>query len=80
MDIRDLESAETEGSGEDVNIISSLTENSKLSFNEEAVAVCIKSGWLSKSLSAESAKHCPNFIKLLLNKYLSNKLLCIVFN
>ena len=74
MDIRDLDANETDTEAT-VNI-SSLTENSNLSFNEEAVAVCIRSGWLSKYLSAESTKHCPNFIKLLLNRYLSNKLLC----
>jgi hypothetical protein len=74
MDIRDLDAIELEG--DNLVNISSLTENSNLSFNEESVAICIKTGWLSKYLSAESTKHCPNFIKLLLNRYLSNKLLC----
>lgn len=78
MDIKDLDSTELDP--DRLLNISSLTENSKLSFNEEVVAVCIKSGWLSKFLCAESTKHCPNFIKLLLTRYLSNKILCnIVF-
>lgn len=54
--------------------IQSLNENSKISFNEDAVAVCIKSGFLSKQLS-ESFTYCPTFIKLLLTNYCTNKML-----
>jgi len=76
MDIEDLDANEYEGGDSNLQV-SSLTDNSNISFNEEIVAVCIKSGWLSKTLSSESTKHCPNLIKLLLTRNLSNKILCI---
>ncbi len=54
--------------------IPALNERSNFSFNEEVLCTCIKTGWLSKYLS-ENTKHFPVFIKLLLKKFCSNKLL-----
>lgn len=60
------------------DIIVSINENSRLLFNEEAMAVCIKSTFLSKYLS-ESISQFPKFLKLLIQNYCSNKILNSVF-
>lgn len=54
--------------------IFSLNENSKLIFNEEALAVCIKSGFLAKYFS-ENTTYFPKFLKIILSNYCSNKIL-----
>jgi hypothetical protein len=54
--------------------ISSLNEKSNISFNEEALAIAIKSGWLTEHLS-DNLKNLPEFLKLILAKYSSNKIL-----
>lgn len=54
--------------------IPSMNERTNLSFNEEILCVCIRTGWLSKCLS-ESVKHAPAFVKLLLRKFGTNKML-----
>jgi hypothetical protein len=57
--------------------ISSLNEKSNISFNEEALAIAIKSGWLTEHLS-DNLKNLPEFLKLILAKYSSNKILSII--
>ena len=59
--------------------IPSLNDRSNLIFNEDILCICIKTGWLTKYLS-ESAKHAPTFMKLLLSKYCSNKILSAIYN
>lgn len=54
--------------------IASLNDKSNFTFNEESLAVCIKSGWLSKYLS-ESWNHFPQFCKILITNHCSNKIL-----
>jgi hypothetical protein len=58
--------------------ISSLNEKSNISFNEEALAIAIKSGWLTEHLS-DNLKNLPEFIKLILAKYSSNKILSKIY-
>jgi hypothetical protein len=77
LNVRDLESMNN--LNEDImNIknvqINSLNEKSNISFNEEALAIAIKSGWLTEHLS-DNLKNLPEFLKLILAKYSSNKIL-----
>lgn len=59
--------------------IPSLNEKTNVVFNEEILCVCIKTGWLSKYLS-ESVKHAPTFMKLLLKKFCTNKILSSIYS
>ena len=59
--------------------IPSINERTNFSFNEDILCICIKTGWLSKYLS-ESVKQFPIFMKLLLKKFCTNKLLTALFS
>jgi lysine/ornithine N-monooxygenase len=74
MNLCDLDNVIDEGNNRIKVNITALNENSNFTFNEDAVAVCIKTGWLSKYLS-ESWHYCPQFIKIILTNYCSNKIL-----
>ena len=70
----DLDNVNFEDNVQSKDILLSLGDKPKLLFNENALASCIKSGFLSKYLS-ESASHFPKFLKVILNNYASNKIL-----
>lgn len=72
MNLRDLENPPPDDNAK--LSIPSLNNKSRIVFNEEIVCICIRKGWLSKYLY-ESVKHTPTFIKLLISKYCSNKIL-----
>lgn len=58
--------------------IPSISERINLSFNEDVLCVCIKTGWLAKYL-AENIKTFPSFLKILLKKHVSNKILNAIY-
>jgi len=74
-----LQDMNTNLSVEHVKIyIPSLNERSKITFNEDILCVCIKTGWLNKYLS-ESVKHAPTFFNLLLTNFCTNKILTAIY-
>jgi hypothetical protein len=74
MDIIDMENNLVDENYKINVMVGSLNEKSKIFFNDDAVAICIKSGFLAKYLS-ETMHHCPHFIKILINGYCTNKIL-----
>lgn len=76
MNLCDLDSQITEESHK--IYIPSINEKTNLSFNEDILCICIKTGWLSKNLS-ESVKHAPAFMKILIKKYCTNKILNAIY-
>lgn len=53
--------------------ITSLNEKSTIRFNEESLASCIRQGYIIEQI--DNIKYFPEFLKLLLSKYCSNKIL-----
>jgi hypothetical protein len=58
--------------------LSTLSENSRLIFNEEAMAVAIKTGFLARILG-DNPSAFPKFLYIILSKYCSNKILSNFF-
>lgn len=54
--------------------LSTLSDNSKLIFNDEAMAVAIKTGFLARILS-DNPSAFPKFLFIILSKYCTNKIL-----
>lgn len=59
--------------------IPSITERTKITFNEDILVIVIKTGWLTKYLN-ENIKHAINFYKIILKKFCSNKLLNSIYH
>lgn len=58
--------------------ISFLNEASEFTFNEDVLCACIKTGWISKHLRA-SVKYTPMFLKILIDKHCTNKILNAIY-
>jgi hypothetical protein len=61
------------------DMISSANEGSELIFNEDALAVCIKTGFLSKNIF-DSPSSFSKFLKFILQFYCTNKILSKINN
>ena len=56
--------------------LTTLNEKSCISFNEESIASCIRQGYIMDQI--DNIKSYPEFLKILLSKYCSNKILSII--
>jgi hypothetical protein len=57
--------------------ITSLNEKSTIRFNEESISSCIRQGYIVEQI--DNIKNFPEFLKLLLSKYCSNKILSNIY-
>lgn len=76
LNLRDLENINFSDPSKLKVDIRTVNEKSKIYFNEDALAICIRTCWIARYLS-QSTIYCPTFMRVLLKNYCTNKILSI---